>query len=319
MAVLAAIVAGCEVLFRLGDATRHSAEKRGFHAPGLTGPIGAAVAAGHLLRLDATAMANAIGIAASMSGGLLEFAKSGSGGMVKRLQLARAAESGIVAARLAADGFTGPSTALEGAYGFLQVFCTESETDRLVRALGTEWETLKICFKRYPCHITAHTPIEAMAALRREYDVATDAIQSIEVRGNAKMVALHAIAAPTDLIMAQYSIPWCLAAALLRDAADPATFGDVSYADPNVAALARRIAVADSAPTHLSPWGTVVAVRLRDGRVLTRECDDFPGTPSMPASDEDLRRKFLALAPDAAALYDRIMAMERAADLTWLG
>jgi 2-methylcitrate dehydratase PrpD len=73
-ALLAGIVAGCEVLCRVGRATRHSAEARGFHAPGLTGPFGAAIAAGHIFGLDRVAMTNALGIAGSLAGGLLAFA-----------------------------------------------------------------------------------------------------------------------------------------------------------------------------------------------------------------------------------------------------
>ena len=107
--MIAAIVAGFEVMYRIGRATKHSNERRGFHAPGTTGPFGAAVAAGKLLRLDATAMTNALGIAGSLACGLMEFARSGTGAMVKRLHLGRAAESGVLAASLAADGFTGPA------------------------------------------------------------------------------------------------------------------------------------------------------------------------------------------------------------------
>jgi 2-methylcitrate dehydratase PrpD len=88
-ALIAALVAGNEVMIRIGRATGHTNEARGFHAPGTTGPFGAAVAAGHLLRLDARTMTNALGIAGSLCGGLLEFAR-GDGGMVKRLHLGRA-------------------------------------------------------------------------------------------------------------------------------------------------------------------------------------------------------------------------------------
>src|SRR5580692_12319807 len=90
-ALIAAFVAGNEVMIRIGRATGHTNEARGFHAPGTTGPFGGAVAAGRLLRLDAKAMTNALGIAGSLCGGLLEFAR-GDGGMVKRLHLGRASE-----------------------------------------------------------------------------------------------------------------------------------------------------------------------------------------------------------------------------------
>jgi 2-methylcitrate dehydratase PrpD len=109
---IVAVVAGWETMIRIGRATKHSNERRGFHAPGTTGPLGAAVACGRLMRFDAERMTNAIGIAASTAGGLLEFARSGTGAMVKRLHLGRAAEGGVLAASLAADGFTGPKSAI---------------------------------------------------------------------------------------------------------------------------------------------------------------------------------------------------------------
>ena len=117
--LIAAFVAGCEVMVRIGRATGHTNEQRGFHAPGNTGPFGGAVAGGHLLRLDPERMANALGVAGSLASGLLEFARAGKGGMVKRLHLGRASEGGVLAASLAHDGFTAPDTVLEGPFGFL--------------------------------------------------------------------------------------------------------------------------------------------------------------------------------------------------------
>src|SRR6266481_513226 len=111
-------------MMRIGRATGHTNEARGFHAPGTTGPFGGAVAAGHLQRLGPTAMTNELGIAGSLAGGLLEFAR-GDGGMVKRLHLGRASEASVLAASLAADGLEGPRTVLEGEFGFLKVVLHE--------------------------------------------------------------------------------------------------------------------------------------------------------------------------------------------------
>src|SRR5215467_13971391 len=135
--LITAVVAGAEVMIRIGRATHHSNEGRGFHAPGTTGPFGAAVACGKLLALDAEGMRNALGIAGSLSCGLLEFARSGTGAMVKRLHLGRAAESGVLAASLADEGFTGPASVLEGEFGFLRVFCgSEFDPHELTDGLG---------------------------------------------------------------------------------------------------------------------------------------------------------------------------------------
>lgn len=96
--LITAFLAGAEVMIRIGRATHHSNEGRGFHAPGTTGPFGAAIACGRLMGLDAAHMQNALGVAGSLSCGLMEFARSGTGAMVKRLHLGRAAESGVLAA-----------------------------------------------------------------------------------------------------------------------------------------------------------------------------------------------------------------------------
>ena len=164
--LITAIVAGFEVMYRIGYATKHSNERRGFHAPGTTGPFGAAVAAGVLLGLDARRMTNALGIAGSLACGLMEFARSGTGAMVKRLHLGRAAESGVLAASLAADGFTGPQSVIEGEAGFLKVFCTEWDMDDVTRGLGSEFVTLKLCLKRFPVHMTAQTAVQACWSYR---------------------------------------------------------------------------------------------------------------------------------------------------------
>ena len=106
--LMLAMTSGGEVMIRIGLAAKGSLEPRGFHAPGTTGPFGGAICCGKLMGFDQTKMVNALGIAGSLSGGLLEFAHSKDGGMVKKLHLGRAAESGVLAASLASDGFDGP-------------------------------------------------------------------------------------------------------------------------------------------------------------------------------------------------------------------
>jgi 2-methylcitrate dehydratase PrpD len=319
-ALLAAMVAGCEVLFRIGKATKHTPEARGFHAPGLTGPFGAAVAAGHIAGLDAAVMTNALGIAGSLGGGLLEFAKSGNGGMVKRLHLGRAAESGVTAARLATLGFTGPDTVLEGPFGFLHAYCVETDVAALTVGLGERYETLTLCLKRYPCHITAHTPVTAVLALRQDHDFRLEDVGAVVVEGSAKMAEMHAIQAPQDLVLAQYSIPFCVAIALTGDPRDPACFNEAALQDPLIRALCRRVAVR-AAPGALG-WATTTRIELTDGRCLERHVAEFPGTPEMPMSATERVEKFMRLTrrlgPAAATLYERLETIEQADRLDWL-
>src|SRR5215472_16897837 len=223
---IAATVAGWETMIRIGRATKHSNERRGFHASGTTGPLGAAVACGRLMQFDAEKMTNAIGISASTAGGLLEFARSGTGAMVMRLHLGRAAEGGVLAASLAADGFTGPTSVLEGEYGFLRVFCNDWDVAELTRGFGTDYFTLDIMLKRYACHITAHNPVEATLDLRNEHKFTAADVAAITIAGNERMAKTNNIPAPGDMMMAQYSIPFSVALSLHRDPIDPRSFDE---------------------------------------------------------------------------------------------
>ena len=318
--VLAAIVAGCEVLFRIGRATKHSAEARGFHAPCLTGPFGAAVVAGRLLALDAAEMTQALGIAGSLSGGLLAFAASGDGAMVKRLHLGRAAENGIMAARLASLGFTGPRTVLDGRFGFLDAFCPERDDAALIAGLGEDYETRTICFKRYACHITAHTPVFAIEALKAAGAIGGTEVTQVEVAGTEKMMAMHARADPADLVMAQYSIPFCIAVALLRDPTDPDSFGDAALADPAVRDLCQRVRVTRTPGGK--GWATTTRLILTSGQVIERAVSDFPGTPQMPLDAAAVGEKFCRLTRRLGALAEpllrRLENIEAEDHLDWL-
>src|SRR5262247_3279320 len=292
-ALITAFVAGAEVMIRIGRATKHSNEGRGFHAPGTTGPFGAATACGRL-----------------------EFARAGNGAMVKRLHLGRAAESGVLAASLAGEGFTGPASVLEGECGFLPVFCgSEFDPHELTDSLGDSYASRSILLKRFPCHITAHTSVQAILDLRAEHGYAAADVASIHIEGNDKMARVNNIPLPADIMMAQYSIPFCVALAHVRDPRDPRSFDEGALREPHIRSLAERvtITIAKDRPT---PLAAEVTVALKDGRVLTRCVAAFKGTPEQPLDRGDLREKFLLLtrhcnAHDMGEMFDRLQNLER--------
>jgi 2-methylcitrate dehydratase PrpD len=321
--LLTAFVAGSEVMFRIGHATKHTNEARGFHAPGTTGPFGAAAASGRLMGLDPVRMTNAFGIAGSCAGGLLEFAHSGDGAMVKRLHMGRAAEGGVLAASLAEEGFTGPSSVLEGEYGFLRVFCNDWDVADLTRGLGSTYFTLDIMLKRYPCHITAHNPVEATVDLRREHKFTGADVAAIVIAGNERMAKTNNIPAPRDLMLAQYSIPFSVALSLYRDPIDPRSFDEAAVHDPAILDLAARTKVLAVAGQERSDLAATVTIRLKDGRELSRRVTNFKGTPGRPLDREELREKFLLLTQRLPrermnALFDRLQAIENEKTLDWL-
>ncbi len=320
--LLEAVIAGFEVLLRIGASTLHSAEPRGFHAPGLTGPFGAAVAAGKIYGLSRDQMNSAFGLAASMSAGLMQFAYEGQGAMVKRLHIGRAAQNGVFAAQLAARGYEGPHQSLEGKRGFLATFCGKQDLARLAPGTGTDFETLRICLKRYPCHITAHTAIYAIECWQDELVLSANDIRNITVHGTSRMAELNGDKAPADLALANYSIPFSLACALTGKAADPSAFESAKLNDPLVRALAQRVDVVSDGRESHSDWMTRTVLTLADGRVLEREVSDFPGTPDMPLTPKQLRARFDIMTEDypgdAARLFERLCSVENESRLDWL-
>ena len=321
--VIAAVAAAVEVMFRIGRATHHGCEARGFHAPGLTGPFGAAVACAHLLRLPPDGVTNALAIAGSLAGGLLEFAVSDEETMVKPLHIGRAAESGLLAARLAAGGMRGPSSVLDGRFGFLSVYCATGEPALLTADLGARFESETICFKRYPCHISAHAPVEGMLDLQRRHGLDPAAVASIHLEVSAKTAGLHDIARPGDVGLARYSICFCAALALTDDPRDPMAYGRRLH-DPATLDLAARVSVTARSPgSPADPWSCGLTVNCRDGRCLTVEVSDFFGTPTSPFGADDLEQKLRALAPPAIreparAVLERLLGLKGESTLDWL-
>jgi 2-methylcitrate dehydratase PrpD len=320
---LTALVAGGEVMHRIGDASKQSTEHIGFHAPGVTGAFGGAVVAGRLLELSVEEMANALGIAGSLGCGLLEFSKSG-GGMVKRLHLGRAAESGVLAATLAKNGFSGPATVLEGKFGYMNVFCHEGDATRLTAGLGDVWKLLTLTFKRYACHITAHVPVTAALELKTRHGIAGDDIAAITVAGSEKMVSHHNIPEPQDMTMAQYSTPFCVALAFYRDPRDPNAFSEESRNDAKIRALCRNVKVEVRKETGKdNPLASRISVKLKDGREFTQEMPHFPGMPQQPLTHDQLREKFTTitkgvLGAGAEKVFADFSAVEKVANMRGL-
>jgi 2-methylcitrate dehydratase PrpD len=320
--LITAFVAGAEVMFRIGRATRHSNETRGFHAPGTTGPFGAAVAVGRLRGFDAAKMTNTLGIAGSLACGLLEFVNAG-GGMVKRLHLGRAAESGVLAASLASDGFTGPSSVLEGKYGFLHAFCNEWDLSALSHGLGTEYLTPSISMKRYACHMTAQNSIEAAQDLRAEHKFAAADVASIAIAGDDRMATRNNIPAPEDKMMAQYSVPFSVALSLYRDARDPRSYDDAVVHDRAILDLASRIKITKAPGQNRQDATAAVAIRLKDGREVSRAVTSFKGTPQRPLDQAELKEKFMLLTRHLErnkmeATFERLQRIETEKALDWL-
>jgi 2-methylcitrate dehydratase PrpD len=326
-ALLSAFVAACEVMSRIGVAAGNSLERRGFHAPGLTGTFGAAVAAGRLLGLNDAKMVNALGIAGSYSGGLIEFSRCREGAMIKRLHLGKAAEGGVTAALLASRGFAGPESVLEGKFGFCQTYSDSPKLEYLTHRLGREFESMNICIKRCACHINAHAPIEALEKLRAEFNFNPADIREIMVGGIEKLVTHHANYQPKDLMMAQYSIPFCVALSLYFDPTDPESFDERKLKDKNILAMMRKVRLEADQEIEEKGWDRAarVTVTLKNRQRHTALVVHFKGTPGNPMSqtevEEKARKLTRALLPaqKLARLIETINTLEKVADVSTIG
>ena len=318
-ALLTAIVAGTEIMGRIGLATLHTPEERGFHAPGITGPFGSSAACASLMGFSAATTLQAFGIAGSFGGGLLAFAKAQGGGMVKRLHMGRAAEAGVLAAELAQRGFEGPPTVLDGRFGILEAYCNESDATKLTANLGSVWEMERLCIKPYALHVTAQASVQLIRQWMGEHKFTGDDIETISIASTPKVVSHHANAAPSDVMSAQYSTPFTVALAAYVDPVNPEVFNDRTIADPRIRALASRVTVT-ARPQEGGTMGVGMRVALKDGRRIEGNISAFRGTPEQPFSPADLRAKFDNLTgrmsqQQRAALFAGLLEIEGLADI----
>jgi 2-methylcitrate dehydratase PrpD len=319
--VLSAIVAGYEVLYRIGNAANQSIEKVGFHSPGVVGVYGTAVVIGRLFDHTVEQMTNAFGIAGSMSSGLMEFSRTG--GMVKRLHLGRAAEGGFMAAVLARDGYTGPERVFEGKFGLFNTFCRNAEPARLTEEFGSTWHMMKNKIKRYACHSAAQVPVTLALDLKAKHGIAGDDVARITIAANEKTIGYHDITEPRDLGMMQYSVPFCVALTMYLDPTDPRMFSETTLNDSRIRALSKTTKLVPmQTPDSHSP-ASRVTLHLKNGKEVSAEGRDFKGTPTMPLTRGELLEKFLKLTAHrdrakAERLFSQLAEAEKVADFSQL-
>jgi 2-methylcitrate dehydratase PrpD len=236
--LLLGIVAGYEVMARLGWALGAEHNTRGFHTTGVAGPIAATVAAGIVLGQTVETILSAIGIACSSAGGIKAFTQ-GTGGMVKRMHAGRAAETGVLSIELAQRGFTGPMAGVDGHFGLLEVIGgSDTDVEALTRDLGREYAISKVWVKAYPCCGLIHSVSHAIEAIRQETSLTPADVEKIVVHTSRRAVEHNGDPNPLETMAAQYSIPYCAGAAVVNNPRDPASFDVQGLRDPEI----RRVA-----------------------------------------------------------------------------
>ena len=305
--VLDAIAVGIEVVVRLGMAgydreLRNSVFfEHGQHATSICGTVGSAVAASLLLDGSERGVVDAIGVSASMAGGVIEANRTG--GTVKRLHCGWAAHAGVSAAQLVTHGFTGPPTALEGRFGFFEAFLHgKVALDEVTDRLGEHWEVPGIFFKPYPANHFTHTALDAARAVRERGVEAADVEQiTLGVAGATVRTIGEPIEvkrAPETGYQAQFSGPYMVALGFFGGGGLGAgldDFTDAHVHDPQRRELMAKVdVVADAACDEVFPYQfpATLTVRTRSGDVHEVAVMANRGGDGDPLSDEELATKF---------------------------
>ncbi len=331
---VAATAIGIEVTVRVGmggyleDAGNVFFE-RGWHATSICGTLGTAVAGAKLLGLGVEGIRDALGIAASMAGGVIEANRAG--GTVKRLHCGWAAHAGLTAALLAQRGYTGPASVLEGRFGFFEAFLGGYfDPSAVVEGLGDQWEVPGIFFKPYPANHYTHAGIDAARAIRFKHEIDPDQIERIDL--GAAAAALRTIGEPREEKIrprsgyhAQFSGPFTVATALLGGGGLGVFFDDFTdekARDPRLLDLAAKVHThADEECDRVFPrqFPAVLRVTMKDGAIFEERVMHNRGGPANPLSEDELQQKFAANASrtltsaQADRLVDAIGSLDRAA------
>jgi 2-methylcitrate dehydratase PrpD len=300
-AVLEALIAGVEVMCRIGLAVPGRFHARHFHPTALTASFAAAAVAGRLHRLTEDQQVHAFGICGSQAGGVIEYLADGS--WTKRLHPGWGAHAGVTAALLARAGFTGPETVFEGEHGFYAAFAGGHEPARLgalMDSLGSVWELAALTFKPYPCGSIAHPYMDCALRLRERHRLRPEQIAEVRCRTADGPIPrlwepLAAKHRPRNGYAAKFSLPYLLASVLVNGRATLADFTDEAVQDETLRSVAARVFY-DVDPTIDYPRHFIghVAVRLTDGRLLEERQDHPRGGPDFPMTRAELTAKFRA-------------------------
>jgi len=323
-AVLDAIVIGSEIMIRIATAASPHLHNRGHHTPPAVGPFGAAIGCSRVLGLTASQTENAMAIAGSHAGGLLEYDRTG--GSVKRIHCAIPAMSGLRSTLMAQQGITGPTSVLEGERGFLKVFAGEYNADLLTKDLGSDWLLYGMAYKPFASNFSTHAPFQALGELRAEHGLTAENIEKIVI-GTSHHTVEHVgtIVEPPDILGAQFSLRFGSAVRMIYGGNGFYDYREEDLHDPRFLNIARRVElvvdpIADKERKTINNRSAVVTVTTKDGRSFERRVQYSKGLPENPLSNTELTQKFFdAVIPcigerRANELAERVWAIEEMSD-----
>jgi len=293
------IAAGMEVMCRLSLVAPTAIHRAGFHPTAILGPFGAAAGAGIALRLTSLQFAAAFGLAGSMAGGIIEYLSDGS--WTKRMHAGWAAQSGIRAALLAKNGFTGPRTVFEGQHGLFAGFAPDAIPDfkRLTDDLGARWEIERLAFKPYACGTICQPYIDCAIELAQrnlQADAITDILCEVgEGSVHRLWEPLGEKHRPATPYAAKFSVPYCLAVGFIDGDAGLLQFTKARISDQDVIKLTSKVRyIVDPENEYPRNFTGHLRATLRDGSTHEIRTPHLRGGTHAPLTQADLVAKFKA-------------------------
>ena len=321
--LIESIVLGYEVSIRVGECLGGS-HYRYWHTTGTCGVFGAAVAGAKMLGLDAEKITFAIGNAGTQSSGLWQFVLDGA--MTKPLHPAKAAMDGLIAADLAARGFSGPHRIFEGEKGLCRATTDGSfSLEKLVSGLGETWKIGEVSFKPYPCCRHIHSSIDAAIKAYCKSALSVDSIAKINVYTYKVAIETAGTRFPKSIEEARFSIPYCVSVAILCGKVSLAHFSQQFLEDKNVKRVLEKVnLIEDEKYTKLYPskWVSRVEIVSDDGATYDSIVEFPKGDPENPLLDKEMESKFeellLPILPEkhVRRLKDKIWNLEEIDDIS---
>jgi 2-methylcitrate dehydratase PrpD len=294
---LTGIAVGTEVLCRLSLVTPKAVHKAGFHPTAIFGAMGAAAGVSAALGLDARQIVDALGIAGSMAGGIIEYLAEGA--WTKRLHAGWAAQSGIRAALLARQGFVGPRTVFEGVHGLFHGFAhtTQGDYGALTEDFGTRWVTDTLAFKPYPCGTMAQPYIDCARRLAargiKPEDVEAILCEVAEGTVHRLWEPLADKQRPRSGYAAKFAVPYLLATGFVHGGVGLGAFSESAIRDPRVLALAAKVKfVIDPDNPYPNNYTGHISATLKGGSVIEERQPHLRGGAKAPLTRQDLIDKF---------------------------
>jgi 2-methylcitrate dehydratase PrpD len=295
---LIGIAVGTEVLCRLSLVVPKAVHKAGFHPTAIFGAMGAAAGVGAALGLNAPQIVNALGVAGSMAGGIIEYLAEGA--WTKRLHAGWAAQSGIRAALLARQGFVGPRTVFEGVHGLFHGFAhtTEGDYEALTGDFGTRWVMDALAFKPYPCGTMAQPYIDCARRLAARGVKAEDIKEIVCEVAEATVHRLWEPLAdkqrPRNGYSAKFATPYLLATGFVHGGVGLGAFTEEAVRDREVLALAAKVKfVIDPDNPYPNNYTGHVRATTKDGSVIEERQRYMRGGAQAPLTRQDVTDKFV--------------------------